>query len=233
MENRLCFQETERSNIPYHLLQRIDLMLLQIFIDTTDSSGHRVTPHFLPYPGQKYGGLATTTTADAAPMLDWIPTLNWIYVDAQSQQFKYGVKEDADSNLGGPFDCGTGNQHLTFQSWEGFCAVEVQSGMWAIYFDISDDGLRGRVPSGVRIMDVELERRYVRKDLLPGRAYINLEMEGVGDEREEESTFTSSDGLGAGHSLQTATAMVCTRVERTEKFVKEEVGNSLSRREHY
>ncbi|KAF2441990.1 hypothetical protein P171DRAFT_321084, partial [Karstenula rhodostoma CBS 690.94] len=122
-------------------------------------TGHRLAPHFLPYPGKPYEGLATSTTTDAAPIQDWVPTLNWVYLDAFSHQLKYGVQEDTESNIAGPFDCIPQSQHLKFQEWEGFCAVEIQPNRWTIYFDVDDDVLRGKVPPGASIVEIELERR--------------------------------------------------------------------------
>ncbi|KAF1969858.1 hypothetical protein BU23DRAFT_231231 [Bimuria novae-zelandiae CBS 107.79] len=94
-----------------------------IVIDTGDNGSHLVAPYFLPYPGTFLEGLATTTTADAAPIQEWVLTLNWLYLDTQTHQLKYGVKTDAEAHLSGPFDCTTQNHHLIFQAWEGFCVV--------------------------------------------------------------------------------------------------------------
>ncbi|OAG08663.1 uncharacterized protein CC84DRAFT_1044568, partial [Paraphaeosphaeria sporulosa] len=94
-----------------------------------------------------------------APIQDWVPTLNWVYLDAHSYQLKYGVHEDSECNLAGPFDCIPQNQHLTFQDWEGFRAVEIQTNKWTIYFDADDDGLKDKVPPEAALVEIELERR--------------------------------------------------------------------------
>lgn len=51
---------------------------------------------------------------------------------------------------------------MTFKGWEGFAAVEENPGVWALYFDLDDDGLRGKLSPGVRVLDVELTRREMR-----------------------------------------------------------------------
>jgi hypothetical protein len=48
---------------------------------------------------------------------------------------------------------------MTFKGWEGFAAVEEEPGVWALYFDIDDDGLQKKLSPGVRVLDVELVRR--------------------------------------------------------------------------
>jgi hypothetical protein len=93
-----------------------------------------------------------TTVTDVAPVM------NWVYVDAQTYQLKYGVRKDAEPNITGKFDCTRQNHRLTLMGWEGFCAVEVRPGIWGVYFDINDDGLTGKVPAGTRVLEIELER---------------------------------------------------------------------------
>jgi hypothetical protein len=60
---------------------------------------------------------------------------------------------------------------MTLEGWEGFMAVKEAPKVWALYFDIDDDGLRTKV-SGKRILEVELtrkERRWRRDDEEEGR----------------------------------------------------------------
>jgi hypothetical protein len=91
--------------------------------------------------------------------------LNWIYVDRNTLEVKYGIRKDAQPNLHGPFDSTRQDHRLTFETWEGFCAVEEEPYLWALYFDRYDDGLRGKVRPGARILELELrrvEKRYAR-----------------------------------------------------------------------
>lgn len=48
---------------------------------------------------------------------------------------------------------------MTCEGWEGFCAVEELPGIWALYYDRDDDGLKSKVPMGTRVLEVELTRR--------------------------------------------------------------------------
>ena len=60
---------------------------------------------------------------------------------------------------------------MTLEGWEGFMVVKEAPRVWALYFDINDDGLRDKV-SKKRILEVELtrkERRWRRDDVEEGR----------------------------------------------------------------
>jgi hypothetical protein len=87
------------------------------------------------------------------------PVLNWIYVDQETYEIKYGVRDFAQPNLTGPFDCTKQDRRMTLEGWEGFCAVEETPGSWALYFDRDDDGLKRKLPMGTRVLEVELIRR--------------------------------------------------------------------------
>jgi hypothetical protein len=51
---------------------------------------------------------------------------------------------------------------MTFDGWEGFLAVQEERDVWALYFDVEDDGLKGKV-EGKRMLEVELARKERRK----------------------------------------------------------------------
>ncbi|KAH7053194.1 hypothetical protein B0J12DRAFT_710103 [Macrophomina phaseolina] len=120
----------------------------------TDAStaGHPFAGYFLPYPDAHFEGLVSTIT-------DVAPILNWIYVDKDTYEVKYGVRADAQPHLTGPFDCTRQDRRMTCEGWEGFVAVEEYPAVWALYFDRDDDGLRGKVPFGTRVLEIELQRR--------------------------------------------------------------------------
>ncbi len=82
------------------------------------SSGHPFAGYYLPYPDTKYEGIVSTICDDA-------PILNWIYIDMNTYEVKYGVRADAQSNITGPFDCTRQDRRMTLEGWEGFVAVEV------------------------------------------------------------------------------------------------------------
>ncbi|KAI0130065.1 hypothetical protein BJ170DRAFT_681537 [Xylariales sp. AK1849] len=112
---------------------------------------HQFAGYFLPYPDTRYEGLVSTITDEA-------PILNWIYVDRNSYEVKYGLRVTAQPHLTGPFDCTRQDRRLIFDSWEGFAAVEEEPGVWALYFDYEDDGL-SKISSEKRVLEVELTRR--------------------------------------------------------------------------
>ena len=88
--------------------------------------------------------------------------MNWIYIDQNTYEVKYGVRADAQPNLTGPFDCTRQDRRLTFDKGEGFVAVKVEegeeAGMWRVYFDVDDDMLRGKLGNGRKVLEVELCR---------------------------------------------------------------------------
>ena len=122
--------------------------------DAKDDSnnGHPFAGYFLPYPDTDYEGLVSTTT-DAAPIL------NWIYIDKNTHEVKYGIRDQSQPHVTGPFDCTRLDRRMMFEGWEGFAAVEEYPAAWALYFDRSDDGLKDKVPFGTRVLEVELVRR--------------------------------------------------------------------------
>lgn len=89
--------------------------------------------------------------------------LNWVYVDRETHEVRYGVKSVAMSHLTGPWDCTAVDKRMTFEGWEGFVAVQEDDGEWALYFDRDDDGLQGEGLIGGqgprRMLEVQLQRR--------------------------------------------------------------------------
>jgi len=95
--------------------------------------------------------------------------MNWIYVDRDTYELKYGVRVEAQPNITGPFDCTRQDRRLTLEQWEGFVGVREEEGsekgMWALYFDFDEDGLKGKLGNGRKVLEVELVRweKRVRK----------------------------------------------------------------------
>ncbi|RDW62312.1 hypothetical protein BP6252_11745 [Coleophoma cylindrospora] len=141
--------------------KRIVLRNKKLYIeDKIPSSDHPFTGYFLDYPNTKYEGLVSSITYDP-------PIMNWIYVDGDTFEVKYGPKIEAHPHYTGPFDCTRGERRLIFGGWEGFSAVQEQDGAWALYFDVLADGLQ-KVPGDK--LELVLERREVRG--LKGDLYI-------------------------------------------------------------
>ncbi|KAF2139212.1 uncharacterized protein K452DRAFT_352515 [Aplosporella prunicola CBS 121167] len=129
----------------------IALKNAKLYISNGGEDEHFFHGYYLPYPDTKYEGLVSTITSVA-------PILNWIYIDKDTYEVKYGVRDSAQPHLTGPFDCTRQDRRLTFEEWEGFVAVEEQPGQWALYFDRDDNGLRGKIQPGKKSLEVTLKR---------------------------------------------------------------------------
>lgn len=156
--------------------------------------------------------------------------MNWLYVDAQTQQLKYGVQEDIEAHLSGPFDCATQSGRLRLQDQEGFHAVEIQPDIWAIFYDIDDNGLRDKLPSDTRIIKIDIERSMSSTESstdlsLPQTMVVTNEVNQMEDIFEEESVLSTIEEVDAEHEVHTAITVTCTKLETQEIHVQEEVRN--------
>jgi hypothetical protein len=89
--------------------------------------------------------------------------LNWIYVDKDTYEVKYGDRAQSQTHIVGPWDCTKLDRRITLEGWEGFLAVRESAGNWALYFDRDDDSLDGIVPPKKRRVEVELTRKEMKK----------------------------------------------------------------------
>lgn len=87
--------------------------------------------------------------------------MNWIYVDHETYEVKFGIRMDAQPNFTGPFDCTRQDRRLTFGGWEGFCVVQ-EGNFWALYFDVDRDRLRSKLGADRVVLEVELRRVEMR-----------------------------------------------------------------------
>ena len=124
-----------------------------------EMQGHQLAGYFFPYPEARWGrrGEGYVSTIQDDP-----PQLNWIYVDKDTYEVKYGLKADAAGQHTGPWNVTPIDRRLNLDGWEGFCVVEEKEGEWALYFDWDDDGLDEKVPMHKRVMEVELTRKELR-----------------------------------------------------------------------
>jgi hypothetical protein len=131
---------------------------LQLYIDTgthhDEVFGHPFTGYYLPYPESNASGLVST-------ICDEPPVMNWIYVDRWSYELKFGNRAWADDNWPVPWDCSRQDRRLTFGGWEGFLAVK-EGDFWALYFDVDEDHLKGKVAEGTPVLEVVLLRVEMR-----------------------------------------------------------------------
>jgi hypothetical protein len=122
---------------------------------------HPFAGYFLPYPDQNWGrkgeGFVSTISDDP-------PQLNWIYVDEDTHEVKYGDRVESEPHVVGPWDVTKIDKRVTLEGWEGFMAVEYGPGEWALYFDRDDDGLEGILGPEMRKVEVVLVRREMRQE---------------------------------------------------------------------
>jgi hypothetical protein len=118
---------------------------------------HPFAGYFLPYPDHDWKrqgeGLVSTISDDP-------PQLNWIYVDCDTCEVKYGDRLASEPHIIGPWDVTKMDRRVTLTGWEGFVAVRYGPGEWALYFDVDDNGLQGVIGDE---MEVELVRKEQRQ----------------------------------------------------------------------
>ncbi|KAK7697226.1 hypothetical protein SLS64_013783 [Diaporthe eres] len=123
-----------------------------------EPNGHLFSGFYLPHPvlqpqwarqGLKGEGLVST-------IRDEPPDLNWVYVDRDTLEVKYGSRAESEGHLLGPWDCTERERRVTFEGWEGFLAVEdapeTHPGVWALYFDRDEDSLGARAVRRLAIL---------------------------------------------------------------------------------
>lgn len=126
----------------------------RVFLENKNTTtSHVLTGYFLPYPEKAYDGLVSTINAENM--------LNWVFIDKDDYQMRYGVRADSAPNLTGPMALSYNEQEeehrLTFNNWEGFVAVEEPDGSWGVYFDKEDNAL-GEQRQGRLVVELELIR---------------------------------------------------------------------------
>jgi hypothetical protein len=87
--------------------------------------------------------------------------LNWIYVDKNSLELKYGNRSQSIEHLVGHWDWTTDETGITLEGEEPFAAVEEEPGVWALYCDCYRDGLAGIAQTGKTIVEISLDRSLV------------------------------------------------------------------------
>lgn len=122
---------------------------------------HPFSGYYLPYPNSNFEGLVSTIS-------DNPPQLNWIYLDTLSSifQMSHGLRAEAENGLTGPWGarvCSDGEKRFLMENWEGFVAIENddEPALWSLCFDRHDDGLKGRIRTGQRTVEVELIREAI------------------------------------------------------------------------
>jgi hypothetical protein len=120
---------------------------------------HPFAGYFLPYPDQNWKrrgeGMVSTISDDP-------PQLNWIYVDRDTCEVKYGDRVTSEPHIIGPWSVTQVDKRVILEDWEGFMAVKYGPGEWALYFDLDDNGLQGVVGEDMMRVEVELIRKEMK-----------------------------------------------------------------------
>jgi hypothetical protein len=140
---------------------------LPLAFEGTDPTPHPFTGFYIMYPDEDRSpaerGLVSTISVDP-------PMLNWIYVDKDTLELKYGNRTQSINHIIGPWDWTEDEEGVTIDGWEGFYAVkepERPDGLkWAIYYDRWDDDFgNGRLVGGKMRLQCSLERRVLPEEL--------------------------------------------------------------------
>ena len=124
---------------------RVVLRNDKVYIGEADAvnpskEGYVAESFYIEYPDTERDpvplGLVSQTRADP-------PLLNWLYVDKNTAELKYGNKTQSVEHMVGPWDWTKDESMVTFQKKRlRFIAVqEPRSKSWQLYYDVDDDGL--------------------------------------------------------------------------------------------
>ncbi|KAF1968938.1 hypothetical protein BU23DRAFT_572017 [Bimuria novae-zelandiae CBS 107.79] len=129
---------------------------------------HAFAGFYIQYPDEERSpperGLVSTISDDP-------PMLNWLYVDRQTYEIKYGNRSASISQIVGEWDWTQDESALMLNGWEGFVVIDELDGAeeddsteygreglrWALYYDIEDNGLKGK-RKGRDMFEVTLQR---------------------------------------------------------------------------
>jgi hypothetical protein len=113
---------------------------------------HPFEGFYLEYPfhGTPIRGMVSTIARDP-------PELNWIYADRNDRRLRCGGKTVSLPHIAGPWDWEEDGKYMTLEDWDGFAALEVEPGRWAVCYDTDDDHLAA-VRTGRQVLECSLER---------------------------------------------------------------------------
>ncbi|KAJ7221827.1 hypothetical protein B0H12DRAFT_302823 [Mycena haematopus] len=135
----------------------------KLYLDDSDPAhrtfddGHPFSGFYLEYPvDPKPLGLVSTISKDP-------PELNWIYVDRDTLEVKYGNKTASQNHIPGPWDWTDDQEALTLDDWEGFVALEESPGVWVVHYDRDDDHLLHARGKSRQVVEISLDRRVLKQ----------------------------------------------------------------------
>jgi hypothetical protein len=129
----------------------------------TKPRGHPAQAFFIGYPdpeGRDRGdGLVSSIAPDP-------PVLNWIYIDKNTLELKYGNRSESVDHIVGPWDWTDDEHRVTIEGHKKgncFAAVEEEDGVWAVYYDRNQSGLVDLLAGEDKrvVRGITLERRVI------------------------------------------------------------------------
>lgn len=145
---------------------------LYICQNHTDPASFPFNGFYISYPDPNRNpapiGLVSFISSDP-------PALNWIYIDKDTRQLRYGNRTQSITHQVGPWGYESGEEGgaggLAFDGSEGAVAVETDEG-WEVRWE-DEDGNTGDV-GGKRALNVSLERKFLEE---PNQAKKGSEVE--------------------------------------------------------
>ncbi|KAH8698645.1 hypothetical protein BGW36DRAFT_293961 [Talaromyces proteolyticus] len=136
----------------------------KVYIDHADPSLRKQTAHtaaafYIGYPddNQKRGDGLVSTISDNPPML------NWIYVDKNTMELKYGNRTQSIEHIVGHWDWTEDEAGVILDKKELWVAVEEEDDVWALYYDQNSDGLTGFVDPEKTVVEISICRNLIDK----------------------------------------------------------------------
>lgn len=114
--------------------------------------GHPFTGYYFTYPSeQQYDGLVSTIPGP-------VPMLNWMFVDEDSGELRYGIKSDTLGHVIGPWGWTADDEMLTLEEdEEAFVAVwQEKQGLWQVFWDVDAEELDAPEEE---VQEIRLRRR--------------------------------------------------------------------------
>lgn len=114
----------------------------QMFFDHSARpvQGHKFCGYYFDYPGiEDCRGLVSSIQDDP-------PMLNWIFVDKDTLELRYGSRKDSLDHVVGPWNWTEDEANVTLEDDEGFVVIEQEDGRWKVYYDREGD--RTGLPRG-------------------------------------------------------------------------------------
>lgn len=117
-------------------------------------SGHTARAFYIGYPDEQ----RKPTRGLVSSISENPPVLNWIYVDKDTLELKFGNRTQSREHIVGPWDWTKDKAGITIEGAERFAAVKEGNCLWAMYYDRDGDSLRGILNDDRTRVEVNLMR---------------------------------------------------------------------------